>query len=117
MCRRAQDMLQEVGALASTLSLPAACSDVGCTVDSRARQLSGQMLSALIKFRASLSFCWRGLTVTGQDLLEVALLLRAAASRNRLPGRPQRPTHPQARLGLTRQGRPCPTPDGCRSGS
>lgn len=68
-------MLQEVGALASALSLPATCSDVGCTVDSRARRLSRQMLTALVKFRASLAFCWRGLRVTGQDLLEVGLLL------------------------------------------
>ena len=111
---RAQAMLQEVGALASTLSLPAACSDVGCTVDSRARQLSRQMLTALVKFRASLAFCWRGLRVTGQDLLEVGLLLGAAAScKPRLAGRGA-PRTRQALLGQspTGRGRPYPAPDG-----
>ena len=98
-------MLQEVGALASALSLPATCSDVGCTVDSRARQLSRQMLTALVKFRASLAFCWRGLRVTGQDLLEVGLLLGAAAScKPRLAGRGA-PRTRQALLGQSPTGR------------
>ena len=74
-------MLQEVGALASALSLPAACGiDEGCSVDSRMAQLMRLLNVAFVKFKASLGFCWRGLRITGQDLLEVALLFGAAAS-------------------------------------
>jgi len=98
---RAQAMLQEVGALASSLSLPATCSDVGCTVDSFQSWWSRfrrQMLTAFVKFRASVEFCLRGLRVTGQDVLEVCTLMGAAASRKR---RPAGRSAPRTRLSLS----------------
>lgn len=67
-------LLQEVSALANTLSLPSCSNDVGCAVDSNARKAVRVMLTTLAKFRSSLSFCGRGLQITGRDVWEVAVI-------------------------------------------
>jgi len=67
-------LLEEVSALATTLSLPSCSSDVGCAVDSNARKAVRATLATLSKFRSSLSFCGRGLQITGRDVWEVAVI-------------------------------------------
>ena len=61
-------LLEEVSALATTLSLPSCSNDVGCAVDSNARKAVRTTLATLAKFRSSLSFCGRGLQIPGRDV-------------------------------------------------